>query len=155
MGLTAIENALIALAKDRDGNLGVYQNQLLTTYQNLLDKVTSENNMIKKSYPGLSIYGQKSIYINQSTNTLTTINTWLFWIYILFAIILSIIFILKPYSIPFKIGIVIIICGFPFYIYPVETFVYKLMMYIYSILLSVVYNNGYANTIPEYYGSTM
>lgn len=155
MGLTAIENALIALAKDRDVNLGVYQNQLLTTYQNLLDKVTSENNMIKKSYPGLSIYGQKSIYINQSTNTLNTINTWLFWIYILFAIILSIMFILKPYSIPFKIGMVIVICAFPFYIYQVETFVYKLMMYIYSILLSVVYNNGYANTIPEYYGSTM
>ena len=155
MGLTAIENALIALAKDRDGNLGVYQNQLLSTYQNLLDKVTSENNMIKKSYPGLSIYGQKSIYINQSTYTLTTINTWLFWIYLAFAVILSIIIILKPYSIPFKVAMVIIICTFPFYIYPVETFIYKMVMYIYSILLSIVYNNGYANTTPEYYGSTM
>ena len=156
MGLNeSINNALISLASDRDGNLEVYQNQVLNTYQTLLDKVTAENNMIQNSYPGMSIAGQKSTYMNQSTNTLATINTWLFWIYIAVAIVLSVLIIMKPYSIPFKVGIVVFIVAFPFYIYPAEKLLYQLSMYIYSILLSVVYNNGYGNTIPEYYVTGM
>jgi hypothetical protein len=150
-----INNALVALAANRDGNLGVYQNQVLNTYQSLLDKVTTENDMIQKSYPGISIAGQKSIYINQSTSTLSTINRWLFWIYIVVAIALCVLVIMKPYSIPFKVGIVVFILAFPFYVYPAEKLLYEISMYIYSILLSVVYNNGYGNKIPEYYVSGM
>lgn len=150
---TSINNALVSLAADRDTNLATYQSQVLNTYQTLLDKLTVENNIIKKSYPGTSISGQKSIYINQSSDTLSSINKWLFWIYILLAITLCVLIIMKPYSIPFKIFIVLVIILFPFYIHPVETYTYQISMYIYSILLSVVYNNGYGNTKLEYYGT--
>lgn len=147
--------ALKQLAADRDTNLGGYQTQVLSTYQALLDKATTENEMIKKSYPGLSVAGQKSVYVNQSTETLTTINTWLFWIYIVIGAILSIVVVIKPFSIPFKVAMVIIIIGFPFYIYPAEELIYAISMYIYSILLSVVYNNGFGNTKFEYYALGM
>lgn len=150
-----VNNALKQLAADRDTNLGGYQTQVLNTYQVLLDKVTVENEMIKKSYPGLSIAGQKSVYVNESTETLTTINTILFWVYIVIGAILCIAVVIKPFSIPFKIAMVIIIIGFPFYIYPVEELIYVISMYIYSILLSVVYNNGFGNIKMEYYALGM
>jgi hypothetical protein len=154
MGLDKdVQNALVALAAGRDTDLATYQNQLLNTYQSLLDKVTVENNMIEKSYPDTSISGQKSIYINKSSDTLASINKWLFWIYIALAIVLCVLIVMKPYSIPFKIFIVALIISFPFYIHPAETLTYQISMYIYSILLSVVYNNGYGNTKLEYYGT--
>jgi hypothetical protein len=150
-----VNNALKQLAADRDTNLGGYQTQVLNTYQTLLDKVTTENKMIEKSYPGLSVAGQKSIYINQSTETLTGINTILYWLYIVVAVILSVMIIRKSFSIGYKIALVIVIIGFPFYIYWIEELTYKLSMYIYSVLLSIVYNNGFANTKLEYYHDGM
>lgn len=150
---TSINNALVALAAERDSDLATYQSQVLNTYQSLLDKVTVENNMIKKSYPGTSVSGQKIIYINKSSDTLASINKWLFWIYMLLAIALCVLIIMKPYSIPFKIFIVALIISFPFYIHPAETLTYQILKYIYSVFLSIVYNNGYGNTKLEYYGT--
>jgi len=146
-----ITNVLTNLAADRDTNLEQYQKQVLATYQALLDKVTTENTRIQKSYPGMSVAGQKSIYINVSTSTLSNINNWLFWIYIAFAVILCMIVIMKPYSIQFKLFIVPVIAMFPLYIYPAEQLIYQFTMYIYNVLLSVVYNNGYGNTKLEYH----
>ena len=151
----SIQNALKALAADRDNNLGGYQNQVLDTYQVLLDKVTTENKMIENSYPGLSVAGQKSAYVQDSMNTLSDINVWLFWIYIVIAAALSILIILKPYEIWVKVIAIAIAIGFPFYIYPAEKLTYNLSMYIYSVLLSVTYNNGFGNTTPEYYHTGM
>jgi hypothetical protein len=150
-----ITNALKSLAIDRDASVEEYQKQVLNSYQVLLDKVTIENEMILKSYPGLSVAGKKSVYVNESANTLSTINTWLFWIYIATAIILSVLIIMKPFSIWTKIIAVITVVAFPFYIYPAEVALYQLSMYIYSVLLSVVYNNGLGNTTPEYYATGM
>jgi hypothetical protein len=113
--------------------------------------VTTENELIKKSYPGISVAGRKSIYLDQSSTIFITINKWLFWIYIALAIILSIMIILKPVSIYFKISMIAVIIAFPFYIYPLETGLYQLSMYIYSVMLSVVYNNGYGYKQMEYY----
>jgi len=146
-----VDNALKQLASNRDTSLQQYQDELLNTYQLLLDKVTTENEMIKKSYPNMSVAGQKSIYLDQSSTTFILINQYLFWIYIAFAIILSIVIILKQFSILFKIGMIAIIITFPFYIYLFETGIYQLSMYIYSVLLSVIYNNGYGYKQLEYY----
>lgn len=148
---SVIKNALTNLEIDRDNNLEGYQIEIMNTYQALLDKVTNENIAIKDSYPGLSVAGQKSIYIDESSATLLYLNNILFWVYIGLAIVLSVFVIIKPFSIWFKIFIVAVIITFPFYIYPAEIITYKLSIYIYSVLLSVVYNNGFANTMPEYY----
>jgi hypothetical protein len=138
-----VNKALKQLGANRDTNIEQYQEQVLDTYQILLDKVTTENEMIEKSYPGISVAGRKSIYLDQSSTIFITINKWLFWIYIALAIILSMMIILKPVSIYFKISMVALIIAFPFYIYPLETGLYELLIYIYSVLLSVIYNNGY------------
>ena len=138
-----VNNALKQLGLNRDTSIEQYQEGVLDAYQSLLDKVTMENEMIKKSYPGISVAGRKSIYLDQSSKIFITINKWLFWIYIGLAIILSIMIILKPFSIYFKISMIAVIVGFPFYIYPLETGLYELLIYIYSVLLSVTYNNGY------------
>ena len=138
-----VKNALKQLGLNRDTSIEQYQEGVLDAYQSLLDKVTMENEMIKKSYPGISVAGRKSIYLDQSSKIFITINKWLFWIYIVLAIILSIMIILKPFSIYFKISMIAVIVGFPFYIYPLETGLYELLIYIYSVLLSVTYNNGY------------
>jgi hypothetical protein len=138
-----IVNAIKQLGTNKDTNIEQYQQQVLYTYQVLLDKVTTENELIEKSYPGISVAGRKSIYLDQSSTIFIMINKWLFWIYIAFAIILSIMIILKPFSIYFKISMIAVIIAFPFYIYPLETGLYQLLIYIYSVLLSVVYNNGY------------
>jgi len=37
-----------------------------------------------------------------------------------------------------------------FYIYPLEEFCYKISVYIWSVLLSTTYDNGYGNTSIEY-----
>ena len=146
-----VNKALKQLGANRDTNIEQYQEQVLDTYQILLDKVTMENEMIKKSYPGISVAGRKSIYLDQSSTIFITINKWLFWIYIALAIILSMMIILKPFSIYFKISMIAVIIAFPFYIYPLETGLYQLSMYIYSVMLSVVYNNGYGYKQMEYY----
>jgi hypothetical protein len=105
--------------------------------------IDQKNELIEKSYPGISVAGRKSIYLDQSSTIFIMINKWLFWIYIALAIILSIMIILKPFSIYFKISMIAVIIAFPFYIYPLETGLYELLIYIYSVLLSVIYNNGY------------
>jgi hypothetical protein len=138
-----VKNAIKQLGANKDTNIEQYQEQVLDTYQVLLDKVTTENELIEKSYPGISVSGRKSIYLDQSSTIFKMINKWLFWIYIAFAIILSIMIILKPFSIYFKISMIAVIIAFPFYIYPLETGLYELLIYIYSVLLSVIYNNGY------------
>jgi hypothetical protein len=138
-----VKNAIKQLGANKDTNIEQYQEQVLDTYQVLLDKVTTENELIEKSYPGISVAGRKSIYLDQSSTIFIMINKWLFWIYIALAIILSIMIILKPFSIYFKISMIAVIIAFPFYIYPLETGLYELLIYIYSVLLSVIYNNGY------------
>lgn len=146
-----VKNAIKQLGANKDTNIEQYQEQVLDTYQLLLDKVTTENELIEKSYPGISVAGRKSIYLDQSSTIFIMINKWLFWIYIVLAIILSIMIILKPVSIYFKISMIAVIIAFPFYIYPLETGLYQLSMYIYSVMLSVVYNNGYGYKQMEYY----
>jgi len=147
-----IQNALKQLAVDRDTNLAQYQKQLINTYQSLYSKVEAENDFLKQKYANDSSSAslQNSKYVDQSRTTLRQINTALFWIYLVLALVFSGLLIRRPLSIWFKILLVGILIGFPFYIYLIEKYLYIAMMYIYSLLLSITYDSGYGNTLIEY-----
>jgi uncharacterized membrane-anchored protein YitT (DUF2179 family) len=54
-----------------------------------------------------------------------------------------------------KLFLFVVIFGFPFYIYPLENLTYIICIYLYNIMVSTVYNNGYSNTNIEYSGEAM
>lgn len=139
--------------QNHQNDLG-YQLQILNNYQQLHDSVEKENNIIYSTYyhdlTFNSANSRHSKYVYESTTILNTINTWGFWIYIALAIILSILIIRTEMSIYSKIGLILATVGYPFYIYPLEGIVYKLTVYIWNLLISVTYDNGYKNTSLEY-----
>jgi hypothetical protein len=139
--------------QNHQNDLG-YQLQILNNYQQLHDAVEKENNTIYSTfYHDLtfnSANSRHSKYVYQSTTILNTVNTWSFWIYIALAIVLSVLIIRSEMGIYSKIGYVIATIGYPFYIYPLEEITYSLSMYIWNLLISVTYDNGYKNTSLEY-----
>jgi hypothetical protein len=139
--------------QNHQNDLG-YQLQILNNYQQLHDAVEKENNTIYSTYyhdlTFNSANSRQSKYVYQSTTILNTVNTWGFWIYIALAIVLSVLIIRSEMGIYSKIGYVIAALGYPFYIYPLEEIIYKLSVYIWNLLISVTYDNGYKNTSLEY-----
>lgn len=131
-----------------------YQSQIQNNYQQLIETVTKENNVIDSTYSQgwklNSADGQQSRYIYQSSTILENIYNYGFWIYIAVAIILCIIIIRKEMSYYMKAVLCVIILLYPFYIYPLEKFLYIISIYIGNVLLSNTYDNGYGNTNIEY-----
>jgi hypothetical protein len=131
-----------------------YQSQIQNNYQQLIEAVTKENNIIDSTYSQgwklNSADGQQSRYIYQSSTILENIYNYGFWIYIAVAIILCIIIVRKEMSYYMKAVLCVVILLYPFYIYPLEKFLYMISIYIGNVLLSNTYDNGYGNTNIEY-----
>ena len=135
-------------------NDGGYQTQILNNYQQLMDTVSKENSIMNSTFKNKwtfnSAAGQQSKYIYQSSTILTKLYTYGFWIYLVLAVILCVIIWMKPDTIFMKVFLVAAILLYPFYIYPLEELSYIVSTYIWALLLSTTYDNGYGNTSIEY-----
>jgi hypothetical protein len=135
-------------------NDGGYQTQILNNYQQLMDTVSKENSIMNSTFKNKwtfnSAAGQQSKYIYQSSTILTKLYTYGFWIYLVLAVILCVIIWMKPDTIYMKVFLVAAILLYPFYIYPLEELSYIVSTYIWALLLSTTYDNGYGNTSIEY-----
>lgn len=132
-----------------------YQMQIQNNYQQLIESVTKENNIMDSTYSQgwklNSADGQQSRYVYQSSTILENIYNYGFWIYIAIAIILCIIIIIrKEINYYMKAVLCVVILLYPFYIYPLEKFCYIISVYILNVLLSNTYDNGYGNKNIEY-----
>ena len=151
-----VKNALSQLTINTDQKIKTYQTQTLNNYSTLHNKVKSENERIEKTFNKIknehSADAQKSKYVTLSEEILKGIYTYSFWIYIILSIVLFILLFNRPLSILTKTMLFIVIFGFPFYIYYLENITYIICIYLYNIMVSTVYNNGYSNTNIEYSG---
>jgi hypothetical protein len=141
---THLTNATTKLGTD----MLSFQKQVLINYTLLYDKVKAENDRITKTYDVIknanSASGQKSKYVNQSTQILQKIYYVLFWIYLVVAVGLSVvIYMYSKQGLYMKVFLILLVLLFPFYIYPLEIFVFEILRYLYSLVLSVVYVNNY------------
>jgi hypothetical protein len=144
-----LENVIDVISRNRERSMIEYQNQVLTNYTMLLEKVTKENIQLANSFDYMknesSADGQKSKYVNQSTQMLEKIYNVLFWIYLVVAVGLSVvIYMYSKQGIYMKVFFILLVLLFPYYIYPLENFVFEIMRYLYSLVLSVVYVNNYS-----------
>ena len=144
-----LDNVINVISGNRESSMIQYQNQVLTNYRMLLDKVTKENKQLANSFDYMknqsSADGQKSKYVNQSTQILEKIYNVLFWIYLVVAFGLSVvIYMYSKQGIYMKVFFILLVLLFPYYIYPLENFVFEIMRYLYSLVLSVVYVNNYS-----------
>jgi hypothetical protein len=149
-----VNDALGLLTENTDQKIKTFQLQTLNNYTTLYNKVKAENDRLEKTYNKIknehSADAQKSKYIGLSQQILTNIYMYSFWIYIVLACVLCVLIYYKPLSPIMKAVIIIAILGFPFYIYPLENATYIISIYLYNIMVSTVYNNGYSNTNIEY-----
>lgn len=144
-----LDNVINVISGNRESSMIQYQNQVLTNYTMLLDKVKKENIQLANSFDYMknesSADGQKSKYVNQSTQILEKIYNVLFWIYLVVAVGLSVvIYMYSKQGIYMKVFFILLVLLFPYYIYPLENFVFEIMRYLYSLVLSVVYVNNYS-----------
>jgi len=144
-----LDNVINVISVNRESSMIQYQNQVLTNYKMLLSKVTKENEQLANSFDYMknesSADGQKSKYVNQSTQILEKIYNVLFWIYLVVAVGLSVvIYMYSKQGIYMKVFFILLVLIFPYYIYPLENFVFEIMRYLYSLVLSVVYVNNYS-----------
>jgi ABC-type multidrug transport system fused ATPase/permease subunit len=149
-----VKNALSQLTINTDEKIKTYQTQTLNNYTTLHNKIKSENERIEKTFNKIknehSADAQKAKYVTLSEQILKSIYTYSFWIYIILSIILFILLFYRPLSTFTKAMLFIVIFGFPFYIYYLENITYIICIYLYNIMVSTVYNNGYSNTNIEY-----
>lgn len=149
-----VKNALGQLTQNTDQKIKTFQIQTLNNYTTLFNKAKAENDRLEYTYNKIknehSADAQKSKYVGLSQQILTNIYMYSFWIYILLALVLCVLIYNKPLSPIMKAGIIVAILGFPFYIYPLENATYLISIYLYNIIVSTVYNNGYSNTNIEY-----
>lgn len=143
-----LDNVINNINGDRERSIIQFQKQVFTNYSMLLDKVKKENKQLSNSFDNMknasSANGQKSKYVNQSTQILEKIYDVLFWIYLVVAVGLSVvIYLYSKQGIYMKVFLISLALLFPFYIYPVENFIFEIMRYLYSLVLSVVYVNNY------------
>ena len=147
--MTSVSNTQLTDATTQLGtHMLTFQQQVLRNYTLLYDKVKTENDRIKNTYDVMknanSASGQKSKYVNQSTQILQKIYNVLFWIYLVLAVGLSVvIYMYSKQGLYMKVFLILLVLLFPFYIYPLEIFVFEILRYLYSLVLSVVYVNNY------------
>jgi hypothetical protein len=149
-----VNDALGLLTQNTDAKIKTYQTQTLNNYTTLFNKVKAENDRLENTYNKIknehSADAQKSKYVGLSQKILTNVYMYSFSIYILLSIVLCVLIYNKPLSPMMKTFLIIAILGFPFYIYPLENASYIISIYLYNIIVSTVYNNGYSNTNIEY-----
>lgn len=149
-----INNGITSVKNDRELKIASFQTQLLNTYTNLYNKVKAENDRLENTYNKIknehSVDAQKSKYVGLSEEILKTVYTYSFWIYIILSIVLCVFIYYKPFSNIIKVSLIVVVLGFPFYIYPLENLTYIICIYLYNIMVSTIYNNGYSNTNIEY-----
>ena len=90
-----LEKVIGVISGNRESSMIQYQKQVLTNYTMLLDKVKKENIQLANTFDYMknqsSADGQKSKYVNQSTQILEKIYNVLFWIYLVVAVGLSVV----------------------------------------------------------------
>ena len=154
-----VNNVGKQVANITDPQLLAYQIQISNNYTTLYNKVQSENDRIQKTHDKIknehSADSQKSKYVELSEIILKKVYMYSFVIYMILSLVLCVLIYYKPFSFTIKIVLVIIILGFPFYIFFLENVIYKISMYLYNFALSTVYTNGYSNTNIEYSGQAM
>lgn len=155
-----VRTALDRLTTNTDSRIKSYQTQVLNNYNALYDKVKAENDRIQQTYEKRfndhSADAQQSKYVDLSQKILKTVYDYAFWIYIALSIVLYFFIWTKSgYSIPIKIILLIVIFGFPYYIYFLENIIYSYSLYMYYVIVSLVYNNGFSNSSIEYAGQSM
>ena len=124
--------------------------QLISTYTDLVNKVQTQNNELDKEIQNFSQMHStdytKSLYENQSTEYLNNIYIYLFYIYAFLTLIVIFIMIFKKKIMEINYAILaILLILFPFFIYPVEKFIYSFLVYIYKIFTGQVFTNVYIN----------
>jgi hypothetical protein len=154
-----VNSALSNLTNNTDSQIKTFQSQTLNNYTTLYNKVKAENDRLENTHSKIqnehSADAQKARYVGLSEQILKTIYTYSFWIYILVSLALCVLIYYKPFSFIMKLFLFTTILGFPFYIYPLENFTYIMCIYLYNVMVSTVYNNGYSNTNIEYSGEAM
>lgn len=154
-----VNNALNKLTENTDGQIKTFQSQTLNNYTTLYNKVKAENDRLENTHSKIknehSADAQKARYVGLSEQILKSIYTYSFGIFIILSLVLCVQIYYKPLSPMMKFILFIIILGFPFYIYPLENFTYIICIYLYNVMVSTVYNNGYSNTNIEYSGEAM
>ena len=154
MSYTAADvQVLLSNIQESQHDVG-YQIQLLNNYQQLSDAVQKQNNMIYSTYYDKITFNsadsQQSKYVFQSSLILKNLYTYGFWIYITLAILLCVLIWRNEMNVWYKVILVVAILLYPFYIYPLEELSYRISSYIWALLLSVSYDNGYGNMSMEH-----
>jgi hypothetical protein len=154
MSYTAADvQVLLSNIQESQHDVG-YQIQLLNNYQQLSDAVQKQNNMIYSTYYDKITFNsadsQQSKYVFQSSLILKNLYTYGFWIYITLAILLCALIWRNEMNVWYKVILVATILLYPYYIYPLEELSYRISSYLWALLLSVSYDNGYGNMSMEH-----
>ncbi len=151
-----VNSAITGIMPNTDLKIKTYQEQVLKNYTELYNKVKSENDRLKLAYDknknNHSADAQHSKYVTLSQQIIKTVYTYSFWIYMVLSLVLAVFIYYKPFSIFMKLFFFAIIFVFPYYIFYIQNLIYTIVMYLYHIIRSKVYNNGFSNTNIEYTG---
>lgn len=95
--------------------------------------------------------GQQVKYVNQSSKILADAYKYVFYGYMALALISCVVIFLKSgMSLLKQIFLDLAILLFPFYIYPLQNMIYIAFIYLYKLITSNIYSNGFASTQMEY-----
>jgi len=107
------------------------------------DEFHTQNQFLQDLKDKYSTNGTKSVYLNEQISSLIDINWWLLLIFIIVAIVFSAFCFLSPnmesWSIYLKIGIIIPVLSYPFWIYPFEKYTLIVMVYIKDMFMGNPY----------------
>jgi len=94
---------------------------------------------------------QRYQYQSSSTDTLTIVYNVLFVVYFIMVLVLCYILFIKNkvYSRTVKIGIVLFTLAFPFVIYPLESFVWLIGHYLYTLIVQTPYGTNPVDTYKK------
>ena len=126
-----------------------------TSDQILYSQLVAENQRIEEYIRLLTSQKttdtQRYQYQSSSTDTLTTVYNVLFIVYLILVLVLCYILFMKNkvYSRTVKIVIVIFTLIFPFVIYPLETFVWTIGHYLYTLIVQTPYGTNPVETYKK------
>ena len=119
-------------------------------YNSLYDKITQENEVLEQLYNNRnSAEPQKTKYIKITEQAINIVNYYLFLIYMLFCFFLAVFIYYSDYTFIAKFVIIILIVTYPWYIFSLQEFVFKISSFFVSVLTSSVYDNGYFEEISK------
>ena len=97
------------------------------------DEFHTQNQFMQDLIDKYSTSDTKSVYLTEQMSSLVYMNGWLFWLFVVLAILFSGFFLLNPKiknsSLKVKIAIISLVVFYPFYIYYVEK--YAVISYVY------------------------